>query len=772
MAGRKCLAHALAAWLLCTGVALGAAVLREDFEAGTGPAPTNWRFVQSRGECTGRWDTLDGSRGLRLHIAKDATARATWRYTPKLPLKGSTPYRITVRILIAETTPESKVYLIAYEDGVESPSHWHTTPFLRGTQDWTTYTVEFRSRPDTTWLSVQCKLWYGTGYAWFDDLAIEELPPDAVVAGIQGQREPPADDGSPLQLMWYPAQRRPDGTLHLLPAGLSPVAFFPFGDRKAVKEPHLVLETPAGIEVAGEVVAGRSPMPSPVRVEPIEAEREGRPRRRWRVPIPAEPLRKNMRGRKPFWTGYHFIYVEPKPGCPERFEWRWRLENAGELGPEHVIPARLVRREAGELEPVEHFPLYAQHTGALRYPTPEGRARLLDYLSYAAIRGGLSLTHYQPEYAPIDKELASAGFSTWAWRFDSYELGALGGPLCVYADPKRARRKLCPSAQAKRLPAWFESRLEYYRKRLASGLKTVIIDYEPPVFDVCFCPECRRGFVEFAGLNAEEVAAMTPAQVQALPDHAWGRFRAQQNGAIVKHHIAAIHQVDPEVRVGLCSWPCSEWSANRGGDIRQFEPEVGFHAPMIYRVGTDYERSVRSTCEMTQAPVIPFLLASDMAVKGVFPLPRDVRLNMLATALSGGRGAILWVGVESLDGEYMNALRQSLEEIRLLQPFIIGGRRATEIAVTPHADRVRTITVDGREIALPASDSRHAVRGWTWASSRGRLAGVINYDKAFRHQARIAGASGARALFGPKPKALGPDAVVTLGPYEAAVVVW
>ena len=765
------------AWLLvslflCSGVASSAAVLNADFEAGEKGAPTDWRFAAQRGSCTGKWDRFDGSRCIRMHIAEDVTARATWHYVPKLPLKGSTPYRLSVRMLVAETTEDSKVYVIAYEDGNEGPSHWHHTRFLCGTQDWRTETVAFKTRPDTTWLKLQCKLWYGTGYAWFDDLVIEELPPDTDVAAPIGQRSPPKDDGAAIQIMWYPAQRRPDETLCLLERSFNPIAFFPWGDKRAVKEPHLIIETPAAMDVAGPVVCGRSPMPEPISVKPMPVQRAGLPRRRWRLPIPARPLCKNMKPDGPSWTGYHFVYVEPKPGCPAAFEWRWQLECDGKVGPEHCIPATLATKADGALPPAPDFPLYAQHSGALRYPTAAGRARLLDHLAYAAIHGGLSLTHYQPEYASIDTELNAAGFHTWVWRFESYELGAIRGPLCVYDSDKRARKKLCPTAQAARTQAWWNSRLEYYRKRLASGSKKLIIDYEPPTYHVCFCERCRREFAKFAGLDPANAAAMTPAEIQKLPDHAWGRFRSQQNGTIVKNHIAAIHEVDPEVKVGLCCSSYTEWAAQHGMDIRLFEPDVAFHAPMIYTVGTAYEKLVRSTCESTRAPVLPFLLASDMAVKGVFPMPEDVRINMLATALSGGRGAILWVGIESLDGQYLNALRQSLDEIRRLQKFIVAGQRAPDIRVTSHSARSRTIKVDGRDIVLPMSDSRFAVRSWAWKSSKGNLAAVINYDKKNVHHVRVQGAANARALMGEEPTKMGADAVLEVEPYGMAALTW
>jgi hypothetical protein len=313
-----------------------------------------------------------------------------------------------------------------------------------------------------------------------------------------------------------------------------------------------------------------------------------------------------------------------------------------------------------------------------------------------------------------------------------------------------------------------------YGARLASKLKTLIIDYEPPCFNCCFCPRCRKAFAKFADLDEQKAAAMSPNEIQALPDHAWGRFRSEQNAKIVKNHIAAIHELDPEVKVGLCSSSYTDYEAQHGMDIRLFEPDAAFHTPMIYYEPTLYEQLVRSTCENTKAPVLPFLLASDLAVPKVFPMPEDVRLNMLATALSGGRGAVLWVGIEALDGEYMNALRRSLEEIRKLQAYIIGGARAADVTVAQVLERTRAVRVNGKTITVSPEGTTSPVKSWAWKSPAGRLVAVINYDREQSHKVQLSapGIAPAKPLFGPAPTPAGVDLVIELRPNEVSALTW
>ena len=174
----------------------------------------------------------------------------------------------------------------------------------------------------------------------------------------------------------------------------------------------------------------------------------------------------------------------------------------------------------------------------------------------------------------------------------------------------------------------------------------------------------------------------------------------------------AARQTDPDIKFGVCGPPWTEWHAAHGMDISLFEPEVFLHAPMIYRPPAEYGDLVHSTCENTSALVMPFLLASDVAVPGVFPSAADVQLNMLATALSGGDGAVLWVGIESLDGEIMNALRRSMNEIRELQRYITGGERLTDLATEIEPGAVRQVVIGERTIEMPSDNALAPVMVW------------------------------------------------------------
>lgn len=750
----------------------GQTVWQADFEQGQGGQPTGWRFDAQRGDVAGTWDAAEpaGGHSLRLQV-KAAGGRATWTCTERLPLKPATNYRLRLKVLRANVQPGGRAYVILYENGLEYPDRWHVTPFWGGTQDWVSYTLSFRTREEASWGRLQCKLWEAPGYAWFDDLVLEELGPDETLPEVFAKQRPaPADDGAPVQVMWYPAQRRPDSTLHLLPGLLNPVAFFPWGRKAEVAAPYLIVETPPQVTLQGPVTSSREPIPEAVTLHPQRVSRGGQPAWRWRVPLPEGLLQARLRPSGPEWTAYHFLYVRPEAGCPEQFTWIWQTECGGKLGPRHEIPARLENCATGKLARVPAFPLYAQHSDALRLPTGEQRQAVLDYLAYAAIEGGLSLGNYQREYHALDQELQRQGFHTWEWLWDGYsQKGGEGFPL-VYDTPKGQAPRMCPQAQAERVEPWWSNLQASYRSRLAPDSARLIINFEPPVFNCCFCERCRQAFAAFAKLPPAQVATLTPQQIQQLPDDSWGRFRAQQNAQIVKNHITAVHAANPRVAVGLCGPPRDDWTARRGMDIRLFEPEVGFHAPMIYEVGTTYADLVRATCENTTAPVLPFVLASDLVVAGVFPTAEELRTNLLVTAASGGRGAVLWVGIEALDGELMNALRQSLHEIALLEPYLKDARRSAGLKLDVPPQRQRTLTVDGQAYVVSDTDtSTSALRQWAWESPRGRLVLVANYDE---QSPRRVDAPDATRLFGPPLTTAAGQTVLNLPPGAVAALVW
>ena len=779
--------------LLITAVPLTATsspqvLLQTSFEEDGRPGqPKDWSFRQARGECAGRWDDTEaasGGRSIRLSIPRDDTARAHWVHAERIPLGPNTTYRLSFKLMVAEV--EGEAYVICYENGGQDAEHWHDSPHTKGTEDWKEYTVEFRSRPDAEWMSLVCKLRHGTGYAWFDDLRLEAAP-EADQTERAEVRVVPEDDGFVLQAMWTPAQWCRQDTIHLVRGHLNPLSLFFWGDKARVRAPGIVVELTEGLTLRGPMVRGRGPMPEDSGVEPEMVDRDDRRRHRWRLRIAEEPLVSRLR-EEPNWEGYHHVYVDVADDAPAEGELRWRLEVAGEPGPEHRLPIGVSVQKPGKLTPPDDFRIYVQHTGALRHPAPNVRRRLVEYLNAAGIVGGLGMTFYEPDKAQVDQQYRQLGFDLHTWRFDAYNGEAPETHRIVDLQGEPSTTKVCPQAQIERVQPWHDSLRGYYQGKLAGGLKRLVIDYEPPVWNVCFCSRCRKAFAKRFALPADECATLGADELTAKYPEQWGRFRAEQNGAIVKLHCNLIHEIDPEVAVGLCSWNGMAWTAGRGGDIALFEPEAAFHAPMIYTHGVAFHDIVRETCVRTRAPVLPFIELSDISQPRSLT-PEQLRMNLLATGLSGGAGGFMWVGIECLDAGYMEAIARSVREVARLRESVPFRRAApTWLTVEPVAERSRTVKVDGREITMISPNPAPHVRTHLWGTREKTVVALLNYSdsdsykmavkltEAGNRTYRLSDALTGRRLMGKEgeawsAEALAEGATVGVPPQDLAAVV-
>jgi hypothetical protein len=708
--------RSLLPFLLALTVAAGPAVIRESFEGEALPA--DWRLAVARGDCTGRWDAENAFRSqhsLRLAIPQGATARAHWRYAPKVPLKPDTNYRLSVRMLTLNVTGEA--YAILYENGEEVPDHWHVTRKVSGSHDWEEYAVLFRTRPDTSWARLILKLRHGTGYAWFDDVVLEES--DLTPQEDPGVRQFPVDDGFPLQAMWSPAQWTQRNVLHVVRGELNPLSVFFRGTPDALDRPALVIAASPGLTVAGSLFPGRGPV-----ADAVEGTPDGT--QRWRFPLATEALVRASLGNGYRWDRYFHLGLDVPAEAPATGQFTWWFENAGKAGPRHVLPVQA--RDLGQpLAPASDFRVLIQHTGILRSPSVDENLRMFRYLRLGAVEGGLAPSHYDPALGSTDLALAKEGFASHSWRFEGFGASRALGPRAVDVGGKEVASKICPSAQLS-LGTWREALQAYYRKRLANGLKRLIIDYEPPASSVCFCPVCRRAFAEQNALPMAGTLTLPGERLRQQYRVAWAAFCAKRHGEIVRLHCQIIREIVPGAEVGLCSWPGTEAVAAGGGDIRRFEADATFHMPMIYCKGLTYHDRVAGTCARTTIPVLPFIELSDISQPRHLT-PDELRMNTLATALSGGGGAVLWVGAECLDAQYLASLRQALQEIRSMRQWVAWRREPVSwVSVCPAAELTRTIQVDGKPIPIAASDIHPYLRQHVWGDAKRAVVAVLNYD--------------------------------------------
>lgn len=704
-----------------------------------------WRFARARGECFGKWDDEHAASdrySLRLSIPKDATARAHW-VAPRVPVKPNTGYRISLRIKALNTTGET--YAIAYENGKQIPKYWHVTPKLSGTHDWQKFQLSFQTRPDTHFLVLVCKLRHGTGFAWFDDVTVEEVPLTEVEPHVATGLKPPADDGFPLQAVWTPAQWTQHGVLYVVRGYLNPLSVFFRGKRKDIQDPELVIEVPADYSIRGPLVRGRGPLVPDARVAPVIVKHDGKSWRRVRLRVPTNLLFAGRFLERFHWENYFHVGLDVPTTAPTDGSFRWRFGNAGKPGPWHKLTIKACAPPPPVTCPPD-FRLIIQHTGPLRHPNPRVRARLTEFLKLGGIRGGLAPSYYDPELADADRQLAGLGLALHTWRFAGWDYANPGEFAAVNIDGKTLDHKICPQAQLAHAQPWFGDLETYYRSRLTPGLRRVIIDYEPASWwTMCYCPRCRRAFATESGLPLDECLKLSGHALRKRWGKQWAAFQAKQNGEIVKLHGALIRQIVPDEEVGLCSWDGTRDAIAQGHDIRRFEPDATFHAPMIYTKGIPFHDRVTETCRRTTRPVLPFVELFDLSQPRSLT-PSELRMNLLATGFAGGGGAVLWVGMECLDAQYLTAAARAVREIAAVRARVpLQAGPSGWVKVEPIAEKRGTVMVDGRPV--PIRGVTGAVRVHQWGSAQHCAVAVLNYDKTSPVQVRIRAVDGALCRF-------------------------
>ena len=698
-----------------------------DFEGKTESAALgHWHVARARGACSGKWDAEHASSGqhsLRLSIPHDVTARAHW-VAPRITVKPDTAYQVDFWIKTLNVAGEA--YVILYENGKQTPKSWHVSARFTGTRDWQPARVTFRTHPDTTFLTLVCKLRHGTGYAWFDNITVREIPLSDLPEDTSNQRHPPPDDGFPIQALWTPAQWTQNNTLYLVRGYLNPLSLFFRGRKEEIRQPALIIEVPEGFNLRGPLVRGRGPRVPDGVGETTTSRHDGMTWQVTRLPLATSLLFAGAFRQRFHWENYFHVCVDvpatPPAGSPSL---RWRFENDGKPGPWHALPI-VTQPPPSSPPPSADFRLFIQHTGPLRHPNESVRERLVAYLALAGIGGGLAPSYYDPALVDADRQLAALGFASHTWRFEGWDYSHPGNFAAVDIDGKTLPRKICPLAQQKRAQPWFGDLQAAYRERLKSGLRRLIIDYEPASwFTMCYCPRCRQAFAEHYHLPLQECLTLPGRELRRRWAKQWAEFQARQHAAIVSLHSAVIQQAAPGTQLGLCSWEGTAAAVDHGQDIRLFEPSIAFHAPMIYTKGPAYHDRVAETCTRTDRPVLPFVELFDLSQPRSLT-PAELRMNLLATGFAGGGGAFLWVGMECLDAEYLAAAAGAVRDIVLARKRVAPQTGTGDwAAIEPVAKTRQTVLVDGHPIAV--QDTTGGIRFHQWGNAERCVVAILNY---------------------------------------------
>lgn len=130
-----------------------------------------------------------------------------------------------------------------------------------------------------------------------------------------------------------------------------------------------------------------------------------------------------------------------------------------------------------------------------------------------------------------------------------------------------AGKLVCPTTLLSDNDHYLSEHLEKYAKLLKeNGITEVMedVEYSSPL-SYCFDDRCKRAFAQYAKLDPEKIATLTPEELLARYQDQWVDFRCHQNSLILDKMSRMVRKLYPEVRFKLFCGYQSDWVKRRYG---------------------------------------------------------------------------------------------------------------------------------------------------------------------------------------------------------------
>ena len=312
----------------------------------------------------------------------------------------------------------------------------------------------------------------------------------------------------------------------------------------------------------------------------------------------------------------------------------------------------------------------------------------------------------------LNKTLAANGFEVFprfGWFGHQFKVtDETIEHVAIKADGTPEMRDFCPLAilanqDHPHIGRYFHTAREMAKQE---GIDGLCVDYETAAV-WCWCEKCIKLFNEETGRSVTDRAVLSGDGELADEYRDFGRRR---NRDLLTRVKTIMQEVNPELEyhsLASASDIPSYWYDGRIGGRHAVRELVKF-ADNIYTSVYCYELpgGIKSISPIVQT-VDGYALESGREVgtsvispiaTTVSELPRYratrmrpdlTRLMALATAISGGKGLLIFRG-DCFDGEYYLAFRQAMEELVAIKPYLDQNiNRNFELDITPEANAER-----------------------------------------------------------------------------------
>lgn len=486
----------------------------------------------------------------------------------------------------------------------------------------------------------------------------------------------------PIRTVLYPADHGREGRtvlMHNLPVHL---LFFYYGQNNNLTRAELQLELPEKIKpVSTSLTRINGVFPDKPVMSSERILRNGKPYIRYHIEIAhLKELSKKLS------SAYsHAVYLEPEADMmPGQYDCFWQVNYNDKPGTEKRLVADVIAPLKYSALP-DDFQISLFFAGSLIKPHgggfltyhPDDDSIVGEKLREIFRNLGISVGR-KPGTDTVGKFIAS--HANWLvygkWAFSS----EVGHPR-KGIDGKALDGYACPTYIGAEGYNFSQSFIEKLKNQYAyQNSKFVIPDYELERMRFqCFCDECIKAFGKFANLDT---TGLTPEKILQKYKDKWGEFLCRQNAAILAQVVKIIRSYSGDAKIYVCANYVfdRDYMLNVGHDVRLFDDLVDAHMPMIYYSGTDFYQKIEATCSALKKPVIPHICVNEVVASSpIFMSPDAMRMNILATFASGGKGVAFYPGADSFDAEYYKFLNCASNEIAQIEPYLKNASRNDKI---------------------------------------------------------------------------------------------
>ena len=366
-----------------------------------------------------------------------------------------------------------------------------------------------------------------------------------------------------LEIRTFPDGYRDDRTGSVFSDAPSVLILHTWAKEKAFRSGRVAvtLELPENFRI-GHYSIGRRPRPG----KSISSAPAGKGWRKWTLSagnvnyqsvyrVSAHPWRPTV----PWTESSVVIFLSPEGRGPERFDVPWTVtgdafEPVSGTMKLFTLPAPVLTKKPKHLSVWSAMGMYGNKTGPGAW-TEEYYLAILKTMRNAGVNGIVeSGGSWLPDaVCPVAELRSGLGFETIAMNCFSYsqritpEAMNAAGFRVTDRDVKRnasgrsmremrncPKQMFCFSAMAEKDSPVRACMRSYYRRYIRRGFRVFFSDYEPPVYDCCYCDKCRRAFAAFAGADESECLKLKAGELVARYPWKWYLFRCNLFGKVLK----------------------------------------------------------------------------------------------------------------------------------------------------------------------------------------------------------------------------------------------